>query len=109
MKMFRVVDGVLRPIPEFLPTIRNALDLSIAKWEFILNYLETTGILLYDGGNGTCGLCCAYDYCHYCPIEQAGHKGCINTPYVDYLYAETLEEHIAAAKAEIEFLKGLRK
>ena len=107
--MFIVSNGRLQTTHEFLPTPENALDLSIAKWEFILNYLETVGIPLQDGANETCGLCCAYYICVSCLVRHAGYKGCMDTPYEDYLDAETLEEHITAAKAEITFLKGLRK
>ena len=109
--MFRVTNGRLQTTHEFLPTPKNALDLSIAKWEFILNYLETTGITPHDGSGDTCGLCVLYMgyLCCLCSIGAAGYKNCENTPYKDYLYAITLKEHITAAKAEITFLKGLRK
>ena len=101
MNMFEVINNGLIVTDEFKPTIRNALDLSIAKWEFILEHLYATGDKIIDGGETTCGLCQLYSHdeevrsCPSCPIEIAGNIGCINTPYEDYFYAETLDEHIS--------------
>ena len=106
--MFKVKNGTLGITDEFKPTIRNALDLSIAKWEFILEHLKTWGVIIHDGGTATCGLCFTFR-CTMCPISVVRDSGCDDTPHADYLSAETLEEHIAAAKAELEFLKGVRK
>jgi len=92
---------------EITITFENALQLSIAKWIFIVEYLESGGSLLDDGGTHTCPLCHIYhkDKCVNCPVALSGHPGCINTPYVDFYNCPNL----ADAQAELGFLKSLRQ
>jgi len=94
-------------------TESQAFEVSIAKWEQLYD-LCNQGKLVDDGGIQTCGLCALYFYghmdeCEGCPIKNAGHMGCIGTPYKDYLAAlknGNLELAKQAAKEEIQFLRS---
>jgi hypothetical protein len=97
-------------------TESQAFEVSITKWELLHN-LYKTGELVDDGGIQTCGLWGLYFYGHTqefedCPITSAGHRGCVGTPYKDYMKAvenSDTELAIRAALEEILFLKSLRK
>lgn len=97
----------------------DPLEASIRKWETIVNACRK-GYTINDGGPGTCPLCVEYienDYgegreCEGCPIEEAGHQYCQDTPYDDYFRARKFENLIGclnAAKREVEFLKNLQE
>ena len=104
--MFYVENENLRVSDEFCPTEENALDLSIQKWEFILNYLETESVIIYGGNSTTCALCIMHSRCLGCPVKNAGHYGCSNTPWASYSHAWDVEEAKVYAQQEIDFLKG---
>jgi len=94
-------------------TEENALNLAIEKWEFILAQ-HKNGVPEISGvGSYSCALCRLYNYgpfyCDGCPIAcKTGRIFCDNTPYSNYLKAETLEGRIKYAEEEIVFLKGLK-
>ena len=105
--MFYVTDESLRVSKEFCPTEENALDLSIQKWEFILNYLETEGVIIRNGDSFTCALCMMASNCVECPVKDASYYGCEGTPWEFYIRACDIEEAKVYAQQEIDFLKGL--
>ena len=75
-------------------TKKRALQLSIRKWEAIVEY-EISHYL--SGGDVTCALCSLYDGedCEGCLIaEYTGNSNCQDTPYYD-----------GDPKAELAFLK----
>ena len=109
-------------------TEKDALLLSIEKWQFISNYYESGEIeLLSDGGILTCGCCMLFfnpngrRNCENCPIyNKTGKQFCWSTPYDSY--AEIVdnydceekrdfdvEEILKHAKAELKFLQDLYK
>lgn len=80
----------------------DPLELSIEKWQDIVNGKGK------DFGTDNCALCEVYE-CHECPVDKITGKGCGSTPFSDYQNAMTEEDFVKAAKAEVEFLKSLRK
>jgi hypothetical protein len=96
----------------------EALRGSIAKWEGIVNGSEV------DKGCGNCPLCSKFvnatGDCDGCPVyELSGQQACSGTPYErwhrvnpwpnkhpEWRAAKT-KQHLAAAQAELEFLKSL--
>ncbi len=98
-----------RPLDE-----TRAFELSIEKWELIYKQC-VQGVIIDDGGRGTCALCELYyfghnDECEECPIRLAGHPGCEGTPYWDYqdaLNFNNLPQARQAAADEIKFLQDL--
>ena len=112
-ELFKVVRNELRigkDYPEV--TEKNALPLSIKKWEFIPAWIKKKQTWLYDGDGATCALCQNYDAeCTGCPVAQCTGRGnCDGTPYWDYARAENKPASVglAAAKAELAFLKSLQ-
>ena len=72
-------------------TEKEALLLSIEKWQFISNYYESGKTeLLSDGGMSTCGCCILFfsngkSFCEDCPIYNKTRKQyCYDTPYDGY-------------------------
>lgn len=101
-------------------TLAEAFDISIAKWEFIVQQMRENGLVILDGGTNTCGLCMMFrewsdelgdETCGDCPVVlHTGMDGCNETPYEDfYPHKKTVEQKIAAAEAELVFLKMLRE
>ena len=86
-------------------TDKNALKLSILKWEFIVWYIEGgfDPSLVNCGGWPTCALCLKFRLCSKCPVGRAGFLKCNNTPHELFEQSPTLKN----AKAELEFLKSL--
>lgn len=96
-------------------TKKQALELSIEKWEIVLAACKVENII-YDGSAFTCALCIKFrnmlieSECGDCPINQDGHPFCEDTPYFEYAEeAVTQQEHIDAAEAELKYLKELYK
>ena len=91
----------------------DALELSIEKWQDIAN---GTGP---DLAIANCALCSVYyettrrgcQHCGKCPVSLVTHKlYCENSPYANYdRFWKSDEENLKWAKAEVEFLKSLRK
>lgn len=96
----------------------EALKGSIKKWEDIV---AGTGV---DSGADNCPLCGLFNntesepMCVGCPVmNQTGKDGCAGTPYVewckqqvksfDFPHKAKTDGQIAAAKAEVEFLRRL--
>lgn len=99
----------------------EALEGAIKKWKDIIN----GGI---DHGTKNCPLCQVFNNddfgedleCEGCPVEQyTGQSGCAGTPYSEWSrlhkygnlsvgYTAVTEDQLAAAKAELLFLEGLR-
>jgi hypothetical protein len=120
--MFQLVDGCVRRGPNWKkPTTKEeALQASIAKWEFITLHLKNGVEIRGDGGKSTCGLCGLYwestlqgdIKCDGCPVAEAGHTGCKNTPYDEFdewTESDAPEsEGLEIANKEIAFLKSLQ-
>lgn len=101
----------------------TALEGSIAKWEAIVAGTEV------DRGVDNCPLCREFshiddpdtgDMCCGCPVsDRTGQSDCCETPYIDFANLlpwkksgggrdkATTPEQIAAAQAEVDFLKSL--
>lgn len=108
-------------------TGKQALELSIAKWEHIVRSLQNGIVIWAEGSTNTCGLCSIYylnveydveydsdKYCSGCPVsEKTGLDVCQNTPYEDFSNALNggyeSSVIIAAAQAELDFLISLRE
>lgn len=94
----------------------EAINLSVNKWQFVVESLESSTSLVNDGGWTTCALCQIYDRgnherCYGCPVvERTGLPGCENTPYREYREALKRGDRTAAldaARREVEFLQSL--
>jgi hypothetical protein len=89
-------------------TKENALEISIASWKWLYEWLnENEGRRPYRDA-GECALCKKHGGCKGCPIEEAGGDACEKTPYVRYLRATNKHEALDACRDEIAFLEGLR-
>ena len=95
-------------------TARQALKLSIEKWQTIVEFLiKHPKRIIFDGSGDTCA-CCRRSFarCDGCPIKiYTGNPYCTGTPYDDYIFwrIENNVEALKAAKAEITFLKKVLK
>ena len=105
MKRFKVTNNVLelyRPFPKLWR--KKAFELSIEKWEAIVNHLEESNSKSIDSqGFETCALCELYFEfcCSGCPIsENTGMEGCEGTP-------QEHEPTLGQAKLELLYLKQL--
>lgn len=104
--------------------VREALEGSILKWERIVDYLKKEDadwlrVGYLEQASGNCPLCqlkstkghgrCAT----LCPVvTKTGLPGCRRTPYYQFVTAEigrNLMRARKAAKAELKFLKSLRR
>lgn len=121
MDMFVIDFNKVYRGPDFptLPIVRNCderdlLELSIQKWEFVLEHYDE---IHADGGSNTCALCMRYDpsgfvvpRCGGCPVRKAtGQPGCVGSPFMKFHKATCADERYVAAAQELEFLKSLRK
>lgn len=108
------------------PIAIKALQDSIKHWEENLAVKHPDDIKL---GGEHCACCLAFhtcgnedNHCPGCPVAEAGHEGCMGSPYFDAVDAaydwKTLvgsrlsaikakKEWQKAAQAEIDFLKSL--
>ena len=86
---------------------------SIEKWEVIVAICSdpTFKGKVLNADAGTCGLCNEHAYCDDCPVrDSTGRLGCAGTPWFAFWRANDVmnrEGVLKAAKAEVEFLKGL--
>jgi len=103
----------------------DPLELSIEKWEDIVENLESIEDVVdfntdLETGNANCALCEMFDVidCEGCPVAESGSDGCENTPYslfrdsIEDAFGDgdsTLEDVVECARRELEFLRGLRK
>lgn len=92
------------------PETLEALQGSIKKWELVV---AGTG---ENRGCDNCPLCERFsgDYCvsaddEKCPVAiKTGCTECVNTPYYECKWGfSTKPEDVAAAQAELDFLRGL--
>lgn len=94
---------------------REALELSIAKYAYILSKKP---MLPYDVGYHSCGLCWLYSDsgCSGCPIStRTKEPGCKETPWYDVNFAlielkytgKGMDEFFNAVEKEIDFLYSL--
>lgn len=101
---------------------KEALLLSIEKWQTICDYYENGGKkVVYDGGVNTCSLCAIYllpskdgEDCVGCPVyNKTGEPYCRQTPYAYYYGTTAGTKDVALAhkyaKAELKFLQDLFK
>jgi len=100
--MFEINEDRLFFIGEYPRTLEEAWDITIKKWETVI---ENPGV--DDSGAMACGLCMLFfdNDCIGCPINKSGYRYCIGTPYTDYAVDGGDTKY---AKAELEFLKKLR-
>lgn len=119
-KLFNIIETPDEPIPQALEylgdtpeTVEEAFDLSITKWETLVE-ITAGGRLILDGGTQTCGLCMLSserdsDLCYNCPIAKwTGYDVCHGTPYWDYAISFDPMEANQAARRMVEFLTELR-
>jgi len=108
---------------EMLRRLKNgedALDISISKWEDIIEYLESSKRISFrkinslEGGIKNCALCEIHweNRCATCPIAKFTQKPyCRGTPYTGFSAVKTLlhkEKLLEYAKDELSFLKKLK-
>lgn len=109
--LFSVVGGKLAAdFSDIEITGKNALPLSIAKWEVVVDYLERMGHIIDNGMSFTCACCQLRVSCSKCPVGKEGYMNCGKTPYQDYISAQKENNFLGAlqaARAEVEFLKSL--
>lgn len=108
-----------KDFPEGPHTTKQALDLSIAKWAFIVKQLEAGQEIVADGGTTTCALCLNFNAkawssqgedCEGCPVAEAtGKPFCDDTPYTRLEEEEDSIIPLHIAKEELTFLQGLRQ
>lgn len=110
------------PRPE---TLEEAWDITIEKWEAIVQWYKEEGDYLCNGGTATCGLCLLHvgrigSSCHrtisstrerMCPIYGETRKMHCNGNHWYQRYCDTDNPKSAArwAKKELEFLVNLRR
>lgn len=97
---------------------KDAWAVALAKWEFVVRWYDAHGEPLLCGATKTCGLCMLYEvggyppFCERCPVRIAtGESGCRSTPWGAYSHAlDSMDasEMQAAARAELEFLRGVK-
>lgn len=92
----------------------EALIESIAKWEWIVKWMENNpGLPPPETGSSECALCRLYiaDDCKGCPVKQKTRKTlCHGSPYDKYDDAVGQEAYYTAlmqANREVTFLKSL--
>jgi len=96
----------------------DPLDLSIEKWEDIVNHLKSIRrasdfdeSLEAQGDN--CALCEVHEGCRSCPVcKRTGRENCSGTPYWEFRLAwrrYDLRAMRIAAERELEFLISLKK
>lgn len=94
------------------PEVAAALEASIRHWEENMQVADLDDAKL---GHEHCALCLMFfsQGCHGCPVrDHTGATYCRDTPYQeasDLAEYGPLEDFIAAAEAELEFLKSLRE
>jgi hypothetical protein len=96
------------PWPE---TPAEALEESIAKWEFIVAWLGERPLAeFWDRGPRTCALCHLYfaNDCYGCIVSKTtGKIGCRSTPYSSYEVCFS-DYELRYAREELSFLEGLK-
>lgn len=95
----------------------QGLDLSIKKWEFLVEALQhrvsiCSNQTISDGGSMTCALCELYlpRHCEECPIKlHTGERFCQGTPFTKYVRSGTVVRQLQHAEEEVAFLKALKE
>lgn len=117
MVKFIIEDDKVKVVGRFPKRMskKQALALSIEKWEMMVEYLEkhpATSHVWTDGAE-TCALCWKYldgDLCYGCPVaEKTGFSGCESSPYYEYWEAHNNKDSLKYAKKELAFLKSLQE
>lgn len=112
----RSFDGTVWPTmkfeKEFEADPEMALDLSIKKWEFIVDVIEhyhdlQEGVFPYCNDCDSCALCMRHRGCEGCPVKEDGNFGCSGTPWSFYRHSEDQEMALGFAKKEVTYLKSL--
>ena len=79
---FRIEDNMLvydGPKPR---SDRKALEITRAKWKFLLEHLDDQP---NDGSTSTCGFCMQNEKCYTCLVREVTSKvSCLETPYSNY-------------------------
>ena len=100
--------GELQFVGERPTNDREALEISIQKWEYIRDYN-----VRMTGGASTCGLCMLYrhDDCEECPVaEYTGKILCRGTPHniwMDLLAKNQTAKLSDIADEEVKFLRQI--
>ena len=109
MPEFFVQESAVRTKEPLRPeSAEEALEMSIVKWQTIVEYMKKHNSIPLCGKGETCSLCQTAVSCRGCPVyEKTEVKQCLGTPYDDWTGASDFEAALAAAEAELEFLKGI--
>jgi hypothetical protein len=108
-KEFCVKRGAHFPDTDLM-NIVEVTELSIEKWQYIVNRIKKTKAPIWDGGTTTCALCLKYfGSCSGCPIRAVtGFGSCAHTPYTEYERSDHVDyiEDLKIAREELKFLKA---
>ena len=106
--MFKIVSHEVVLVESFPDNMTDAkaLELSIRKWQFIVDNFPAA---YWDSGDDTCALCHLYLFnakCVGCPVQYATKESsCYCTPYDEWREVPSLE----SAQNELKFLKSLQE
>jgi len=98
----------------------DPLDLSIEKWEDVVDHLNKIQTKeefdsRLEEGHKNCALCEVYniDGCLGCPVRRVtGAEGCLFTPWTDWVVAKeagSLQDMREVAIKELLFLRSLKR
>jgi hypothetical protein len=97
----------------------EAIQLSVEKWKFIVEWAERHPDEQLDDGAGDTCACCIYTGeidtepttlrdCRGCPVrEVTGVGNCANTPYWSVGQKKGPDGFLEGAREELEFLEGI--
>ena len=111
-EIFMLEDGHIRIKDYKAFTNGDPLEISIMKWEFIVEQLNG-GSKICDSGYlhaKTCRLCVEHlsrdeGKCLKCPVyKKTGRTTCMGSPFPTFMSFDTVEN----AQKEVDFLKDLR-
>jgi hypothetical protein len=76
-------------------TDAEAAQISLAKWEILLHYLDEKKLRLKSNGVNTCGFCMKYYHseCSHCPLHQhTGRLHCAFSAYESWDFADNYRD-----------------
>lgn len=94
----------------------SALEMSVEKWQAVVDFMSDGHSHISDGSSRTCALCHMYigSNCEGCPVaKKSRNVGCEDTPYTKFVKARLNGRGhaviLAAAQRELDFLLDLLK